>query len=185
MNILDIVFIILLFFFLARGLMRGLLMELASIGGLLLGFYAANHYRTLALPLVRKVVDNPDHATLAAYVLVFLAVMAAVTIIVAVLRHVLKVSMLSWADHLLGGVLGFLKGALLSAIIVLVLTMAMPGAEFVQGSLIRPHLTQVSDWMSRFLPEDLKDDYQQGRELLLSGPPEPLPLPELPDRPQG
>jgi len=162
MNILDIVLILILAFFTFRGLFRGLLSELASIAGLVLGFWLANSHADLLLPVVGKAMNDPSTAYLVAYILTFLGVMLAVWLLVYLLRSVLQASKLSGADHLFGGVFGFIKGSLLGAILLLALTINSPGADSLRESRLQPYLGGVSDWLARYLPKDLQADYLAG-----------------------
>lgn len=168
MNILDNILALIVGFFLLRGLARGLVAELTSIAGLVLGFYAAKNYRDMALPLVQRVMDDPQYNAVAAYALVFVATLLAVGVVAAVLRRFLRLVMLSFADHLFGGAIGFAKGALLAAAALGALTMVMPEASFLHRSMLRPKLSPVADIMASFLPTDLKASYDRG-EAIVSG----------------
>lgn len=166
MNILDIILALIVGFFLLRGLWRGLVAELASIAGLVLGFYAARAYPHLAMPLVTQVLDDPQYATLAAYAVVFVATVLAVGVVAAVLRRFLRLIMLSFADHLFGGAMGFAKGALLAAAALIGLTIALPEAEFLKKSMLRPRIAPVAEVMAGFLPADLAGSYRRAARKL-------------------
>ena len=162
MNILDNILALVVAFFMLRGLFRGLVSELASIVGLLLGLYMARTYRDLAMPLVQRVMDDPQYNAIAAYAVVFVGTLLAVGMLAAVLRRFLRLVMLSFADHLFGGVIGFAKGALLAAAGLVALTMVMPDADFLHRSLLRPRLQPVASVMAAFLPSDLRASYERG-----------------------
>lgn len=162
MNILDIVLVLILAFFTIRGFFRGLLMELATIAGLLLGFWLANSQADLLLPLVSRAMNDPSTAYLTAYLLTLLAVMIVVWLLVHLMRSALKASKLSGMDHLFGGVFGFIKGGLLGAILLMVLVVNSPGAGYLHASLVQPYLGGVSDWLARYLPSELRQEYMEG-----------------------
>ncbi len=166
MNILDIVLALLLAFFAIRGFFRGLLMELASIIGLALGFWLANGQADLLLPLVTRAMNDPSTAYLAAFILTFLAALMTFWLLVYFLRSALNKSKLSGIDHLFGGVFGFIKGGLLGAIVLMVLIINSPGAGYLHQSTLQPYLGGVSDWLARYLPGDLQGDYLEGSSRL-------------------
>lgn len=161
MNILDIVLVLILAFFTIRGFLRGLLMELAAIAGLVLGFWLANSQSALLLPIVGRVMNDPTTAYIAAYILTLLSVMLAVWLAVFLLRTALKTSKSSGMDHLFGAVFGFIKGSLLGAILLMVLIINSSDSGFLRESTLQPYLGGVSDWLADYLPNGLKEEYHK------------------------
>lgn len=166
MNILDIVLALILVFCVVRGFLRGLLMELASIVGLALGFWLAKSQSDLLLPLVTRAMNDPSTAYLAAFILTFLAVLVVVWLLIFFLRSALHKGKLSSLDHLFGGLFGFIKGGLLGAILLMVLIINSPGAGYLHESVLQPYLGGVSDWLARYMPAALQDDYLEGAARL-------------------
>ncbi len=161
MNILDIVLVLILAFFTIRGFLKGLLMELAGIIGLVLGFWLANSHSDLLLPIVGRAMNDPTTAYIAAYILTLLAVMLAVWLAIFLLRAALKAGKLSGMDHLFGCIFGFIKGALLGAILLMVLIINSSDSESLRQSTVQPYLGGVSDWLADYLPEGLKKEYRE------------------------
>ncbi|MFO7597496.1 MAG: CvpA family protein [Desulfocurvibacter africanus] len=159
MNILDIVLVLILAFFTIRGFLRGLLMELAAITGLVLGFWVANSHSDLLLPIVGRAMNDPTTAHIVAYILTLLAVMLAVWLVGFLLRTALKAGKLSGMDHLFGSIFGFIKGALLGAILVMVLIVNSSDSGVLRESTLQPYLGGVSDWLADYLPNGLKKVY--------------------------
>jgi membrane protein required for colicin V production len=154
---LDIIFLVILAFFTAKGFMRGLIREMASIIGVILGFYVANTYYPELSPHLAKLISTPGYVHALSYFLLFIGTMAVISFTVWVITAFLKLAMLDTANHALGGVFGLAKGVILCAIVLLALDMFLPKAEFLTGSQIAPHLRVASTFLARFLPKDMQD----------------------------
>lgn len=168
MNILDIVFCIIIALLAIRGVFRGLVRETASILGLVLGFVLANSFYAELSPRLEELLGcSPGLASLAAYLGIFLGVMAAIFLLASLVRKILKLIMLGWLDSLGGGALGAFKGALLCSIIVMALTTFLPSrAGILVNSRLLPYVNEFNDLLSDVLPQEMRDQFlTRSREL--------------------
>lgn len=167
MTTLDIVFCVILGFLALRGIWRGLVREVASILGLLLGFFVANTYHAEAVPYLEKWLAASGLASLAAYLGLFLGTVAAVFIVATLIRKILRVIMLGWLDRIGGGALGLLKGTLMCSIIVLALTAFLPSkSELLLESRIVPHINSFNTFLAEALPQDMRENFfKRSQEL--------------------
>jgi membrane protein required for colicin V production len=118
MNWLDIVIIVSLVGGLIGGLISGLIRSLLSLAGLVLGIYLAGRYYPAVADHL-TFIHSQSGAHIAAFALIFLAVILLFAILGFILRHLASAITLGWLDRLLGGILGVLIagvvwGALLS-----------------------------------------------------------------------
>lgn len=112
MNWLDIVIIVTLIIPIFVGLKIGIIKAVLSLAGLVIGVVlASNFYGPLAKVL--GFIPNEAVANIVAFVLILVVVMVIAAIIVRLLKFIASVTMLSWVDHLGGGVFGFIMGAIL------------------------------------------------------------------------
>lgn len=123
MNLLDIIVLVVLIFFAIKGLTRGLVNEVSSLGGLLLGgFFAYKLYPTLAVP-IQKVLHTPLYVSM---FLAFLLILIAIGIIAHVVGNIittaLKLVMLGSINRLGGIGIGLTEGALLLSLFFSALT---------------------------------------------------------------
>jgi membrane protein required for colicin V production len=169
MNTLDIVFCVILGFLGLRGIFRGLVKEVASILGLILGFVLANLFHAELVPMLERPLGGPGLASLVAYLGIFLGTVAAVFLAASLIRKILKMIMLGWLDSIGGGLLGFFKGALLCSIIVLALTAFLPSkATILTESQIVPYVNGFNTMLAEALPKDMRDQFLlRSRELQL------------------
>ncbi len=116
MNWLDLIFLLILLFTTVHGLFKGLIKEVASILGLILGILVAQQYYQLVSAKLSHLSVLQPYAWILAYLIIFTAVLLLVIILGKLLRTLLKIGMLGWLDKLAGGMFGFLKGVLISSI---------------------------------------------------------------------
>jgi len=98
------------------GLWRGFVFEIVSLLGWLVAFVIANS----AGPFLAEFVPfggDPQVRLWAAYIVVFLAILLTCTLLARMLRALISATPLSFVDHLLGGVFGVMRGALICVVI--------------------------------------------------------------------
>ena len=109
MNWLDIILILALAFAAFIGFRRGIIRVVFILAGLILGvFLAGRFYSSLAdgLPI-----GNDTAANIFAFIIIFIAVIAAASVLAFLLRKTLAVINLGWADRVLGATFGLVAGA--------------------------------------------------------------------------
>ncbi|EPR37072.1 Colicin V production protein [Desulfovibrio sp. X2] len=166
MNTLDIIFLIILGLFCLRGFMNGLVREAAALVGLGFAFYAANLHGDALVPLLTPHMGDGAAAHTASYLLVFVGTLFVVWIGLRLVSSLLKLQVLALADHALGGLLGFLKGGLLCAVIILVMATFLPNSAWLTGSRLAPQIAKVAVHMVRFLPEDMQRSLRDQQKKL-------------------
>jgi membrane protein required for colicin V production len=160
MNAFDIFVGIILAYGLIRGLFRGLVKEASSIIGVLGGFFAAYSFYGLLAGYLSGVVSNPSYRNLLAFVSIFCAVVVLVNVLAIIIKYLLKIVFLGWLDRLGGVVFGFVKGALIVAVIFLALTAFLPkGAPLIKDSLTAPYVSLVSEKLASVVASEVKREF--------------------------
>jgi membrane protein required for colicin V production len=106
------------------GLWRGFVFEVVSLLGWLVAFIIANSagpYLADAIPLGNA---DPQLRLWAAYVIVFVLVLVACTLLARMLRALIAATPLSFVDHLLGGVFGVVRGSLVLVVVATLVTLS-------------------------------------------------------------
>ncbi|MDY0276025.1 MAG: CvpA family protein [Desulfomicrobium sp.] len=167
MQILDIVLCVIIGFLGIRGTFRGLVKEIASILGLLLGFVLANSYHAQLSPLLEEYLGGPGLAHLVGYLGIFLGTVAAIFLLATLIRKILKLIRLGWLDSIGGGALGILKGLLLCSIVIMALTAFLPAkSEVLTRSQVVPHINTFNTLLSNALPKEMRDQFlERSQEL--------------------
>jgi membrane protein required for colicin V production len=157
MNLLDYVIVIILGLCLVRGIFRGIIKELSSLVGALSGLYAAYaYYPLVAHPLTRWIAD-PAHANILACLLLFFGIFMLVGILGVIIKYVMNIAFLGWADRVCGAFLGGIKGVLLVSVLILVLTAFLPkNAEILSTSLSAQSFMRISATLAQAASKDIR-----------------------------
>ena len=162
MNLLDMAIVVILSFCLIRGLFRGIVKELSSIIGVFGGFYAAYTYYMVLANLVSMWLPNLVYPNIISFLLIFCSVFIIISVIGIIIKYILNISFLAWADRIFGSVFGLIKGGLIAAVIVLALTAFLEkGASVISKSVLAPHVTLLSEKMIKVVPKNMKKNYEK------------------------
>lgn len=153
-DVFDLIVVLALVFFAGRGFMHGFVDEVAGLVSLVGGFWAAHTYHPLLAQRLTAISD-PAWRSIAAYVLIFLAVILAVALLARLLQKILSFSFVSWADRLAGCLLGLAKGVILCALVLLVLQKFFHDADFMRHSRVLPYFNALMEQVRGWLPPDL------------------------------
>ncbi len=141
------------FFFL--GIYWGLIRQILSIVGLIVGVAAAGRYGPDVAGWLSSFIADPLLAGAIGFLGVLLLVSAGASLIASALRIFVGLLFLGWLDHLLGGVLGLVQ-ATLAAAALLVGMVAFPlGAwsDAVATSALAQPLLRIGGVFNGVLPE--------------------------------
>lgn len=118
MNLFDIIVLAVLVFFAIKGLARGLVNEVSSLAGLILGgFFAYKLYPTLATPL-QTILHLPQYvSSFLAFLLILLAVGIVAHIAGNLITTALKLVMMGGLNRLGGIGIGLIEGTLLLSLL--------------------------------------------------------------------
>jgi membrane protein required for colicin V production len=162
MNPLDWLLAILLTYSVVRAVTRGFFQESFALGGLILGFLLACwFYSSLSLSL-NGLINSPQLAQLAAFLLILAATMIIATLLGKLLRSTASAVGLGFLDRLLGALFGLLRGALLGVSLLLAVTAFLPSAPWVQNSLLAPYFLRAAHAVSFVMPSDLRQRLFEG-----------------------
>ncbi len=110
MNFLDVIVLIPAAWFAFRGFTKGLIMELFSLGALVLGMYCCLNFSDY---IGSKFTINSEYAEVITFVLTFLAVVVLVFLLGKLIERIIDAAQAGFANHLLGAVFGILKIAVI------------------------------------------------------------------------
>lgn len=159
MNLLDIAIIALCIGFALYGIIQGVVRQLFSWTGLLLGHVAGAKYYETAQQ--RLYLDFP-HGDIVAYLLTFLGIYIAFRLVGLLIERWIRGSELSGTDRAAGMVAGFVKGTVLSVLLVFVLVILLPAdTKLLREAKLAPRAMMAATWMQRIFPEKIRDAFQE------------------------
>ena len=160
MNPFDILVVIIVGYGLVRGLFRGLVKEVASIIGVLGGFYLAySYYRLLGIHL-GLLTSNESYQMIIGFLIIFCGVLILVAGLAMMIKYLLKIAYLGWADRIGGLIFGGLKAVLIISILFLILTAFLPkDAGLMKKSILAPHIAKVSEKLALMVSSEMKNNF--------------------------
>lgn len=158
-DIFDLIIVASLVIFTLRGIRNGFVGEVAGIASIVCGFWAARSWSAQVSPYM-EFISDPSLRYISASVLVFFAAMLAVAIVARILKKIISLSFAGWLDKIAGALLGFGKGALVWALIFIVLEKFFADAPFLRESRALPYFNDFIDQLKQWLPADLASHFQ-------------------------
>ena len=168
MNTLDTLLVVVLVISAALGLYWGVIRQLLSVAGLIAGIVLATRYGGHVADALSSFISNDMATQVLGFQFVLIAVSALVSLLATILRRSVGLLFLGWADHLLGGLLGLLQGALACTVILMIVALA-PSDRFARALAD----SQIVPWLARgasfallpFLP----DSFHAAAQRLIGG----------------
>ena len=168
MNAFDILLLALIVVLSLIGLLKGLTRLLIGVGALVTAFIIAAQFHQQVASAVARIVEMPEPITsLISYLSLFIGTMLAGACLAYLLRRLLKVAMLGWADRLAGGAIGLITALLAAGLIILPgLAYAPSGDAILRHSVFAPYVTLVADFATQLVPDDLAVRYRDKMDSL-------------------
>ncbi|MGI4854434.1 MAG: CvpA family protein [Janthinobacterium lividum] len=155
MNPLDWIFAITLAVSTVTAFMRGLILSVVSVAGLVFGIFAAAFYSPRIVPYLLRWVGTAALARVAAFLLILLCVYLLAALIGRLLRGAFSAVGLGFLDRLGGAVFGFARGVLLLAALLLPFAPFLQQLKVTKTSLLMPYLLPAAHGISFVLPRNL------------------------------
>ncbi len=166
MNQLDLVILIIVGIGLIRGLFKGFVMSIASLAGLILGFYMSLRFAWYIEGLLREAIGSDSSLMhLLAFGLCYALVIILVFIAGKSLEKVLSVTPLGCVNRIGGGLFGAFKGLLLVSAFIYVFEIADRNSQLIKAEskeqsvmykpiarLIPSLVPQVKEGLKQWLP---------------------------------
>ncbi len=166
MSIADWIILGFLVFSVTAAAIEGFFHEAFKLAGLVVGYLlAAWQYHRLA-DWLAPYLKSPWVGEIAAFLIIFFAVLIVAGVAGQVARRVMKKAGLSAIDRFLGAVLGLLKGVLVVAIVLTAVAAFAPAAKWLAGSQLAPYFLvggRAAIWLA---PSELRHRFYQGLDYM-------------------
>jgi membrane protein required for colicin V production len=126
MNLLDIIIVAVLAFFLIRGIYRGFFREIGSLAGVILGIWVANLYQPQLTHFLGTVLPKGKFLPLISFALIFILILIGCNLLAWWLKMLFKKALLGGADRAMGAAVAVLKGVIIIYFVILLVTFFLP-----------------------------------------------------------
>jgi membrane protein required for colicin V production len=151
----DMVILGLFAVLIGRGIWLGLLKQVTGLVALYLGYFAASQYHDAIFPVLKNVSDNPKVVFLTSYVILFVATYVVVMLIGKGLGYVISLTITSWFDKILGGLVGFAKALILAVMLHMILgTVLAPENQMLRTCMTCDALNDAADFTRKFIRDE-------------------------------
>jgi len=141
------------------GLAKGFIREAIGLAAVILGLILAGQYYENLAALLQSVITNDELNDFVSFLLIFVVVVVAGWIMAAILSRFAK-GPLKIINHFLGGVFGFLKGGLISGVVVLALLVFSVDRKAVVNSWLAPYALYITNGIVQLVPQELKTRFK-------------------------
>jgi membrane protein required for colicin V production len=134
MNYIDYAIVATVAFFTVKGLVRGVLQETFGFIGLIISLIIATKFMSNASAWLDKIFDIPPTlSTVLGFLVIFIALILATQTIIHFLRKLARYSFLGWLEKLVGGMVGFLKGGIITSLLLIFISLVPFGNQLIPG----------------------------------------------------
>ena len=168
MNWLDFILAAVLVISIVNGLKEGFARTAIGFGAFILALFCGLWFYGLAGARLEEYLGSTQAANLIGFLVIFIGILILGALAGHLLDRVLKAAQLSWLNRLLGGLFGFVRGALVAAVIVLG-AMAFPAKEpprAVTNSRLSPYVIDTARVMVALAPREVKDAFANSYERI-------------------
>lgn len=164
----DFVIIALLLLLTLRGLWIGFLRQITTLVALVVGYVIAGQYHDKLFPFLRGLTDNPHVLFWGSYVILFVITYVITMLLGKALAKVVELTVAGWFDKILGGVLGFVKAAVLIILLNMVLAGVLaPENEMLRSCQFCPYVSQATDYVRSLIKdENLRESLLQRKPAI-------------------
>jgi membrane protein required for colicin V production len=166
MNLFDWFLVAILVYSTIMAFVRGIILELFTIGGLIAGIlFASWNYGHVAVYL-NRLITTPAIAQIVAFLLIVVVVMVLSTLLGKALNRTAHAIGLGFFDRLLGAVFGLARGCLFGVAILMAIAAFWPHSTWVENSRLSSYFLEGAHAVSFVVPHDLQQQILNGADQL-------------------
>jgi membrane protein required for colicin V production len=172
MNLFDWFLLALLAYSIVMAFVRGIILELFSLGGLIAGILLASwNYQHMA-GLLQRLITKPAIAQVVAFLLIAIGVMILSTLIGKALNRTAHAIGLGFFDRVLGAAFGFARGCLFGVAILMACAAFLPHSPWIANSRLSPYFLAGAHAVSFVVPHELQQQILNGAQLIKHNAPD-------------
>jgi len=172
MAIIDWVILIVVILSVVSAAKAGLVLEVCSLAGLILGLLVASWDYQRLTPWMGQWVRSKSWDEALSFIAIALGVMIVAGIAGRIIRWSVKSIGLGWADRMAGAAFGLVKGCALVTIAIMVIAAFWPSATWFRQSRLAPGFLTMAQHAAAVAPAELGDRIRSGVNVLRRAQPE-------------
>ena len=162
LNSLDWVILAVVFVSVLGSLLKGFARESISLGSVVVGIVLASWLYPVTMSFFLKFVTSQDLAAILGFVTIFSGCLIAGALVSFFVHKFVRLARLQWFDRLLGAAFGLIRGWMIAAVLVLLLTAFPVELASIQKARLAPFLLVSSRVLILLTPGSLKDRFMEG-----------------------
>jgi len=162
MNWLDVVLLVIVGLSVLTSFRKGLVREVVGIVSLVAGLVLGSWFYSYVAGFLMKYLSSPATAKFLGFMIVFCAVMIVGSIVRGILGKFLKVTGLSFFDHLLGAAFGVVRGLLIAVALLMAILAFAPKdqpPQSVTDSKFAPYVSEAAKVFVAMAPKELREGF--------------------------
>jgi membrane protein required for colicin V production len=172
MNLFDCLLVAILAYSTIMAFVRGIILELFSLGGLIAGILVAGWNYNHVAAVLGHLITNPAVAQIVAFLLIIIVVMVISTLLGKALNRTAHAIGLGFFDRLLGALFGFARGCLFGVAILMAIAAFLPHSAWIANSRLSSYFLAGAHAVSFVVPHDLQQQILNGAKQLKHNAPD-------------
>jgi membrane protein required for colicin V production len=172
MSLFDCFLIAILAYSTIMAFVRGIILELLSLGGLIAGILLASWNYEHVATILERLITTPATAEIVAFLLIIIGVMVLSTLLGKALNRTAHAIGLGFFDRLLGALFGFARGCLLGVAILMAIAAFLPHSAWIANSRLSSYFLDGAHAVSFVVPHDLQQQILNGAQQLKHNAPD-------------
>lgn len=166
MNLLDWIFIIIIGVSAVYGLFKGLVKEVISLLAVIVGLILASRLCMGASALLINLGLGEQAAQILSFFILFIIIFIAIVLVGRLIHKFVHAIFLGWLNRLGGAGFGFIRGVIVSSIIIIITITLSEKAPILTQSKLTPHIMSISKVLLSLVPEDLQNRFMEQEKKL-------------------
>lgn len=162
MNLLDIIILSTISFFILKGLLRGFIRETASLAGVIVGIILANHSQPRMTRYLEPYLPSLDILPLISFGAILLLVILIFNILGWVLKFMFWKVLKGWSGRFIGAGLATIKGVILIYLVIILLFFFLPAkTPLIATSKLAPSIITSYQAMAGLISPDFYEKWKK------------------------
>lgn len=165
MNWIDISILVVVLLSVVIGIFRGFVKEVLSLINWGTAVFASIYFHESAQQYLKGSIDSQTASSIAAFVAVFLVFLILGSLITHFIGYLVKKSGLGGTDRMLGLMFGFVRGVMVSAVLLAAISFTPVKSQKIwQDAIILPTFKPIVAWLNTNISEHMTETFDENKK---------------------